>query len=56
MPMVPFAKFDRATAEAEIRNIHVVDSPSLPGGLPADDFALMESYCDEPDCDCRRVM
>ncbi|MCU0782446.1 MAG: hypothetical protein MUF81_00070 [Verrucomicrobia bacterium] len=24
--------------------------------LPADDYALLELYCDELDCDCRRVM
>jgi len=26
-----------------------------PYGLPADEYGLLESYCDEEDCDCRRV-
>jgi hypothetical protein len=25
-------------------------------GLPDDDYALLESYCTDPRCDCRRVM
>ena len=25
-------------------------------GLPADEYALLELYCDEPGCDCRRVV
>lgn len=25
-------------------------------GLPADEYALLELYCDELDCDCRRVV
>jgi hypothetical protein len=23
--------------------------------LPADEYGLLEAYCDEEDCDCRRV-
>lgn len=23
--------------------------------LPADEYARLEAYCDEEDCDCRRV-
>jgi len=26
------------------------------GGLPADSYGLLEFYCPDPDCDCRRVM
>lgn len=54
MPMVPFAQFERATAEAEVRCIHL--SESNPWELPADEYVLFELYCDEPGCDCRRVM
>lgn len=25
-------------------------------GLPADEYALLELYCNEPGCDCRRVL
>jgi hypothetical protein len=37
---------------SECRVIHVVNNPYLPDGA----YALMESYCTDPDCDCRRVM
>ena len=30
-------------------------SPST-GNLPVDEYGFDESYCDEPGCDCRRVM
>lgn len=36
----------------EIRSVRV--GPGLPG-LPSDDYAFMELYCDDPQCDCRRA-
>jgi len=38
-------------AEEETRTLTFFDDPELPD----DEYAFVESYCDEPDCDCRRV-
>lgn len=51
MPYESFhAKFPEI-AEKETRTITVLDAPYLPKGS----FGLIEMYCNEPDCDCRRV-
>ncbi len=34
----------------------VVKLPSPQGGLPRGSFGFLELYCEEPDCDCRRVI
>ena len=39
-------------AAAETRSITVLDSDRLPAGC----YGLVEFYCDEVDCDCRRVI
>jgi hypothetical protein len=52
MPFVDFHKFFPDLAERETR------FATLPEGdeeLPADTYAMVEMYCDEPGCDCRRV-
>ena len=38
-------------AKKEARSIISIDNPELPEGV----YALFESYCDEKECDCRRV-
>jgi hypothetical protein len=40
-------------AERETRTISVFDNSSW--DLPPAHYSLLEMYCDEPDCDCRRV-
>jgi hypothetical protein len=53
MAMRPFFDLvDRRHAHEETRSI------SLPEGteLPADEYAFIEFYCDDPKCDCRRVI
>ena len=30
--------------------------PSPQGGLPADSYGFLELYCNDPKCDCRRVL
>jgi hypothetical protein len=51
--MIPFfAKFE----EIASRETRVITLPRAMHGLPADSYALVEFYCDEPDCDCRRVI
>lgn len=52
MPMVPFfTKFTRQAVE-ETRSVTVSRYRDLPPGA----YGFLEFYCDEPDCDCRRVI
>lgn len=52
MYLIPFVKLFPEQAMAETRTLttqgHAV--------LPDDEYALVESYCPDPTCDCRRVM
>ncbi|MEI6434603.1 MAG: SEC-C metal-binding domain-containing protein [Bacteroidota bacterium] len=52
MPFIPFHNYFPEIAEKESRTIQVFNDPKLAG----DHFLLMELFCDEPKCDCRRVM
>ena len=52
MMMEPFySKFPKI-AEKETRNIIL---PNKSHGLEAGEYALVESYCNDQECDCRRV-
>ncbi|MDH3598500.1 MAG: hypothetical protein OEU26_02540 [Candidatus Tectomicrobia bacterium] len=51
MPFVPFHDTFPDLAERETRTLTILDDTKLPAG----DYALIEMYCDEPGCDCRRV-
>jgi len=52
MPMAPFfIKFPEVGAR-ETRSIFVYGHDDLPDG----EYGLLELYCDEKDCDCRRVI
>lgn len=52
MPMAPFfMKFPELGAR-ETRSIFVYGHDDLPDG----EYGLLEFYCDEKDCDCRRVI
>ncbi|MDX9954717.1 MAG: SEC-C metal-binding domain-containing protein [Anaerolineae bacterium] len=51
--LVPFMKVDRKLALSETRVINL-QAPEL--GVPPGSYAIMESYCADPHCDCRRVM
>ncbi len=44
-------------AQREVRCIHVSDEPGLfpSPGLPAGEYAFAEFYCEDLNCDCRRV-
>jgi hypothetical protein len=51
--MSPFwARFKEVAA----RETRVCILPYPQGGLPAGGYAFTELYCDDPDCDCRRVL
>jgi SEC-C motif len=48
-----FEKFPKLAA-TELRNITILSGTSSP--LPPDCYGFLELFCDERDCDCRRVM
>lgn len=52
MPMTPFIQRFPELGTRETRTITTAGSPNL----PADEYGLLELYCDETDCDCRRVV
>jgi hypothetical protein len=51
--LVPFLQVEPDLAERETR-IAALLKPRE--GIPPGTYALSESYCPDPDCDCRRVM
>ncbi|MCD4687661.1 MAG: SEC-C domain-containing protein [Anaerolineae bacterium] len=51
MPYVPFYEKFPEIAKRETRSVLVLNDPNL----PEDEYGLLELYCDEPGCDCRRV-
>lgn len=53
MDLMPFHKIEPELAERETRTITVLKERD---DLPAGSYTLMESYCPDPTCDCRRVM
>ena len=48
----PFHSRFPELAQKETRSLTVFKHDTL----PADEYALLEFYCEGPDCDCRRVM
>lgn len=55
--MFPFHLLFPDLAARETRCVHVgrSEDPDTEARLPADEYAFLEFYCTEPDCDCRRV-
>ena len=53
MRLIPFHVVDRELAFQELRVMHLFVEQ---GGLPVGSYALLEHYCPDPDCDCRRGM
>ena len=51
--LVPFAQVEPDLAEKETRTASLFEPRN---GIPAGTYWLIESYCPDPDCDCRRVM
>jgi hypothetical protein len=52
MPFQPIKELFPEIAEKETRVLTTLDNHPT---LPPDDYGLLESYCNEPGCDCRRV-
>lgn len=51
MPYVPFQDRFPDIAQNETRSLIIIGDPILPD----DKYFFTEAYCDEPNCDCRRV-
>lgn len=54
MPMTDFYRAFPKLAETELRNFFI--APGDGSDLPAGRYGLLEAYCDEKACDCRRVV
>jgi hypothetical protein len=52
MPMIPFMERFPEVGAQETRYVTVPQRQDLPEG----EYGFVELYCDEPGCDCRRVM
>ncbi len=52
MPMIPFMKRFPELAAREMRAVTVRGRSDIPDG----EYGFLELFCDEPGCDCRRVM
>ncbi|GAB4504811.1 MAG: hypothetical protein Fur0043_18050 [Anaerolineales bacterium] len=52
MPYTSFHPYFREIAEKETRTITIVQDDHV---IPKGSYGLLEMYCDEPGCDCRRV-
>jgi hypothetical protein len=55
MPFVFFHEYFPEIARQETRSVTILETPSV-FGLAVGDYGFMEMYCNEPGCDCRRVM
>ncbi|MFO7897791.1 MAG: SEC-C metal-binding domain-containing protein [Planctomycetota bacterium] len=53
MYLIPFYLVEPELAADETRVMHLLVAHDQ---LPAGQYALLEHYCPDPDCDCRRVM
>ena len=54
MPYTAFHEYFPKIAERETRTLTVFKNNDW--DLPAADYSLIEMFCDEPGCDCQRVM
>ena len=52
MPMIPFMERFPELGVRETRSVTATCQQDLPDG----EYGFLELYCDEPGCDCRRVM
>ena len=48
--------FDSRFPEIAERETRTIILPERSAGLPPGQYSLLDMYCDEPGCDCRRVM
>jgi hypothetical protein len=55
--MTPFHSLFPELAQREVRCVHLGAAPdgAPESDLPSDEYIYLEFYCDDLDCDCRRV-
>jgi hypothetical protein len=55
--MIAFHSVLPEVAQREVRCIHLEPEPGVPitSGLSAGEYAFLEFYCEDLNCDCRRV-
>ena len=54
---MPFADFSSRFPQLALKECRAATlSPGNHFRLPPDQYAMLELYCDEPNCDCRRVL
>jgi hypothetical protein len=55
--MIPFHSILPEIAQREVRCIQVANAPGAPSHsrLPGGEYAYVEFYCEDLDCDCRRI-
>jgi len=53
MYLIPFIMVEPELAERETRSIMILERQN---GIPPGNYGLLELYCPDPACDCRRVM
>jgi hypothetical protein len=55
--MIAFHSVLPEIAQREVRCVHLQDMPGVPPGsaLAAGEYAFVEFYCEDIECDCRRV-
>ncbi len=54
--MTPFHSLCPEVAQREVRCVHLEEVPGHePTGPPADEYAYLEFYCEDLQCDCRRA-
>jgi len=55
--MMPFHSVFPELAQREVRCVHLGLAPDVTPeiALPADEYIFLEFYCNDLDCDCRRV-
>ena len=53
---MPFAPFSERFPDIAARETRSATTAERIHGLPPDEYGFLELYCDEPGCDCRRVM
>ncbi|HVC96302.1 MAG TPA: hypothetical protein VND64_21640 [Pirellulales bacterium] len=56
MSVLPFMSLFRELGQRETRAIVLMDGPGDQSRIPADRYELIEFYCTDPKCDCRRVL
>jgi hypothetical protein len=54
--LFPFIKIFPVIGPEETRSIIIFPSAEGTSGIPPDEYALVELYCVDRNCDCRRVM